>query len=41
MGQAVDTEDSLWEADHYDRVDSDRLGLILAQVSDSHVNLIL
>ncbi len=43
MWQTVNTEDSIWEADHYDRVDSDgeMLGLILAQVSASHVNIIL
>lgn len=43
MGQTVNTEDSIWEADHYDRVDGDgeMHRLILAQVSSSHVILML
>lgn len=43
MGQTVDTEESIWEADHYDRVVGDGVmhRLILVQVSASHVNLSL
>lgn len=41
MGQTVDTEDSKWEADHYDRVvvDGEMRRLILVQAS--HVNFLL